>query len=484
VNQFIRIGMVFIVLVSVIAGCASPFPAPAPLNETPASVQPSSTPQFKASTLTPLPTLKPSPTLTPIPEFQINPAELRTVDIAFWYPWTAEMSTLLKQFIDEFNRLNLWGITVEGIPIGGTSQLFEQMLTAITEKKVPDILLAPTDQVATWYDMGVIMELDRYIQHPEWGIRQSEVGEYPVMYLQGSQVEGKQVGLPAFRSQTVLFYNQTWAKELGFPAPPRTPEEFKLQVCAAGKQNNTSPRVEYRGTGGWIADRDPQVILSWLLAFEANPLPASPRSAYQFNTPAGLTTFRFFRELLDQGCAWVSRVPSPYDYFSRRQVLIYSGTIQDFPAQVKAQQRANSQDEWVMLPYPAINRPLSLSATYSYTIPRSTPTRQLAAWLFLRFLSQPDRQTQLLMSGSTQAVHRIAQENINIYRQRFPMWSLVIRSDMTTFLTPNTPSWRIARRVLEDAAWQVFQTYTKSADLPGILAALDAQIADLTPKKP
>jgi ABC-type glycerol-3-phosphate transport system substrate-binding protein len=390
---------------------------------------------------------------------------------------------MMKQLINEFNQENLWGITVEAVPIGGTSMLNEQMSAAIVEKRLPHIVLAPSDQITVWYEASAIAELDPYIAHLEWGLRETEKSEIPTVYWRGSQVADRQIGFPAFHTQTLLFYNQTWAKELGFSEAPRTPDDLKKQVCSAAKQNNQTNRVDYIGTGGWIADKDPQVILSWLLAFEANPFSGDNHLRYQFDTPASLRTFNFFRDLLDQGCAWISRNPSPYDYFARRQALIYSGTPQDFPAQLRAQQRAASQDEWLMLPYPALEKPVNLASTYSYAILRSTPVEQLAAWLFLRYMSQPERQTQLLLTSSTLGVNRRSQEAVAQYRQRYPMWQ-GLNLEFNIVLTPNASSWRIVRRVLEDAGWQAIQTYTKPADIPGILTALDQQVLELITKKP
>ncbi len=85
----------------------------------------------------------------------------------------------------------------------------------------------------------------------------------------------------------MLFYNQTWAKELGFLAYPKTPAEFREQACAAAVSNNTGRILERYGTGGWLIDTDPLTTLSWLDAFGAQALPAEEGQEYTFNTPEG-----------------------------------------------------------------------------------------------------------------------------------------------------------------------------------------------------
>ncbi len=52
------------------------------------------------------------------------------------------------------------------------------------------------------------------------------------------------------QSAQVMFYNNTWASELGFDAAPQTADEFKEQACAAAAANDADDTPDNDGTGG------------------------------------------------------------------------------------------------------------------------------------------------------------------------------------------------------------------------------------------
>ena len=58
-----------------------------------------------------------------------------------------------------------------------------------------------------------------------------------------------------------------------------------------------------------------------MLAFEAD-IPDLDFEAYSFNSDEMEAMFTFQRSLFDEGCAWNSRLPEPYDYFANRQALV------------------------------------------------------------------------------------------------------------------------------------------------------------------
>ena len=103
----------------------------------------------------------------------------------------------------------------------------------------------------------------------------------PEIFLTQDNVGGRQLGLPAQRSARFIFYNQTWARELGFPDPPTNTEEFRQQACAANASflNDSDPKND--GYGGWIVDTNWQTTYSWFLAFDGGVVDGD---AYTFRT--------------------------------------------------------------------------------------------------------------------------------------------------------------------------------------------------------
>ena len=74
--------------------------------------------------------------------------------------------------------------------------------------------------------------------------------------------------------------------------------------------------------------------------------------AIQFSSPDSEAAFTALLKLENDTCAWVSRLPEPYDYFTNRQALFYSGSMEDLRVQEKNNTRLESKDEWTVIPYP------------------------------------------------------------------------------------------------------------------------------------
>ncbi|MBE0696095.1 MAG: hypothetical protein IH586_04150, partial [Anaerolineaceae bacterium] len=257
-----------------------------------------------AKTLQPTytPTVKATATLPS--HLSVGPDELKGIEIDFWHPWTGQTASASADLVNEFNRSNEWGIKVKIASYYSAGALIEAVTDGSVQQPVslPDVIAAPEDQLTIWSsENDSLLPLDDYIAQTGIGLSDQEVSDFYPAIWQQNQWENHQIGIPALRSANVLFYNQTWAKELGFQDPPKTPAEFKEQACAAAVSNNTAKILEKYGTGGWLVDTDGLTILSWFDAFGAQPLPANGSLAYTFDSKEGQAAFTFLRGMLDDG---------------------------------------------------------------------------------------------------------------------------------------------------------------------------------------
>ena len=86
--------------------------------------------------------------------------------------------------------------------------------------RAPNLVAGYNNQLQSWDNLGgVIVDLNGYIDDPEWGLDPATQADfYPVIWNQDSNAN-KRLGLPVYRSTVVIFYNQSWAQELGFETP-------------------------------------------------------------------------------------------------------------------------------------------------------------------------------------------------------------------------------------------------------------------------
>jgi ABC-type glycerol-3-phosphate transport system substrate-binding protein len=292
------------------------------------------------------------------------------------------------------------------------------------------------------------------------------------------------VGLPALGSVQVLFYNQTWAQALGFSQPPATTEEFRQQACKAALANRQDATVENDGTGGWLVNSDGMTMLEWIAAFGGNIAP-TPGDSYTFNTPETTAAFTFLKDLVSRGCAWLGLNPLPYDYFAGRQTLFYSGSLEDIPPQTAASTQAASKDTWTVIPMPgSAGRPAVITYGQTYDILASSRPRQLAAWLFVRWMDAPEQQSQLVRAAGTYPLRTSELSLLSDYFHNNPQWAAALPFTAYAHNPPLLASWIQVGSVLEDASAQLFQPETTPDQIPGILSQMDAMAVELAHEAP
>ena len=470
----------FLAVVLLAAGCtANPTVSPLPAEETPHPTPgPTSTialPPLKTAS----PAVKPTPLTTPT--LETSASQMRGTRISFWYPASGDLEDEYSTQIAEFNRTNIWGITVEGRPFLSTIQLEEEV--TIQTGSLPNLVSVPLEMLLTWQEKSqIVLPLDEFIHDPEWGLTNEETGDIFEAFW-NEESDGQRWGIPAERNAQVLFYNVSWAQALGFQHPPTTPDEFKAQACAAMKANVADDNLENNGTGGWILSYEPLVMESWRMIFGGEPLPVQEGEPYVFNTQASDDAFSFLKKMVDENCAWKALNPAPYPYFAQREALFYSGSLLDLPFQARAMDFAKSSDRWTVLEYPSPDgSPVVLTSGNTNAVLRSSGVNQLASWLFLRYLMLPRVQAQFAAVNDLIPVRQSAVDQMADFRKINPQWAQVVDWQADFKPAPRLASWRTVRRILQDAAWQIFSPIVKVEGIPGVLEELDGMVKEITNK--
>jgi ABC-type glycerol-3-phosphate transport system substrate-binding protein len=329
-----------------------------------------------------------------------------------------------------------------------------------------------------------LVDLRSYVDDPAWGFTADEQADFYPVFWEQDVLDGARLGIPAQRYGQVLYYNTTWAKELGYSIAPVLPQQFQEQACAAARSNRQDGRPENDGTGGWIVSTDYAAMLSWIYSFGGEivktPEPSLDQPVYQFNTPEMEETFTFLRGLYDAGCAWLAESDYPEAEFASRLGLFATGSTADIPRQAEAFKRAGSADQWTAIPFPS---PRMNSAIYvygpSFNILPSSPERQLAAWLLLKWLVAPQNQARMTEVGGAFPVRRSALSGLEGYKNRYPQWAAALEQLARARSEPQFQSWGTVRWALSDASTQLFRSYFSIDQLPKLLAYLDRVAADL-----
>jgi ABC-type glycerol-3-phosphate transport system substrate-binding protein len=314
----------------------------------------------------------------------------------------------------------------------------------------------------------LMVDLQPYTVDSLWGLSAEErAGMLPLFWDQ-DLVSGKRLGVPFYRSLQLLYYNNTWADELGFDAHPETIQELKEQLCAAAGANMEDDDPANNRTGGWLVNTGVETTASWMYAFDAQ-IESASRGSYDLDQTRTLQVFAYLRGLYAGGCSWVDGLSSPSQEFAGRRALVISASLTAIPDIEDALQKAGSQDEWEVLPYPGNSGDPSLDAFGpSLGVVKSDPAGQMAAWIFARYLLSPDVQQSLVESLGVLPVSHPALDALQEYRNDHLQWAEAAALLDLARTEPSIASWSVARWTLHDAMVEIYR-----------LSFTDEQLSDL-----
>lgn len=466
------------ILAVVVAGCQGFNPAD--LTPMPQSTSTPAIPAIRRVTLVPGSTPASAHTPVPVSTLDVDASDLQGVSIRFWRARSDQFGSAgedaLQSLVNEFNRSNDWGISVDTVFFDDYADIFEELQTSLSGSR-PDVLVGYNYQAARSDSSGrFLVDLNAYVQDPLWGFSPEETQDFYPVFWQQDLIGSKRVGIPFYRSTQVLFYNLTWASELGFDRPPSTSQAFKQQACSAARENRYG---EYPGTGGWVINTDAPALLSWMYAFGAEVVHPDGKG-YTFDSSQSAEAMAFLRELFDEGCAWIAANRYPNEEFASRRALMITGSLAGLQFQEEAFREAGSRDRWTVIPFPGIEGQRAITVYGpSLMVVRSTPEKQLAGWLFSRWLSAPQNQARLIQSFGTYPTRASAGDFLEAYKGSHSHWEAALELLPYARGEPQYASWRIVRWAVSDAGSFLFSPVFAASQAPALLEELDNTAAEL-----
>ncbi|NMC46999.1 MAG: extracellular solute-binding protein [Chloroflexi bacterium] len=414
-------------------------------------------------------------TATIQPTATATPAARQEQTLTFWHPWTGVKAQRVAALVDEYNQSNQDGITVETVAAGDEDFLVSKIQNAIEERTIPDIVAVPSGYLRSLYeDLGLLATLNDYVTDEINGVPEEEQRTIPTLFWQQDVWDGVRYGVPAEYKLHLLYYNQSWARELGFDNAPSTSEEFLNQACTAASYNANDADDENNGTGGWIYAHDALSMLSWMQVFGGGEIPSDPTRGFDFNTPENQDAMEFLRTIYQLDCAWTGKENTPYRYFSKLYALFYSGSSADWYTQVSMDAVEDNNDAWTVIPYPGnTGNPIVNGESLSYGIFQTTPEQEAAAWHFVHWMMSGDVQTNLVEDSFSVPVNLDAVQQLGNFLGENPDWQSMLAYVPLAKPVPVINEWNVIGNLLDDAGWQLSLYNVKEADIPSILENLE-----------
>lgn len=304
--------------------------------------------------------------------------------ITVWYPASHEGALLAM--LDRFNATNRWGIAVRGERLGTPAALYARIRAGASVEKLPELAIISPGYLAAIATEGLAVELTPYLKNSRWGFPADELGEFFPSILEVGQLSrpSGRYGFPFALSAGLLVYNRGYLYQLGYDHPPRTWEEFREMACAASDPLNGLYGYEFAASGHTFMR---------LLIGRGGQMMSPDGKEYIFGGAEGQEALAFLQTLVQEGCALrESRWEQAEADFGAGRVLFVLSSTEHIPHYRQVAARRGGLD-WAVAPLPTSSgAPATDLFGLSWFIPPTTPRRQLAAWLVIRWMNEQPQQ--------------------------------------------------------------------------------------------
>jgi multiple sugar transport system substrate-binding protein len=313
------------------------------------------------------------------------------VSVKLWHALSGPQQLALDAMVKKFNDTNGKGITVTALYQGNYTQLYEKTLGAIQAGTLPDLAHAYESHVADYARTGLVVDLGPYRDSPRNGLtRQSRDDVYRGYYEANTfpQFGNKLLSWPFTKSLAVMYVNDDVLREIGKPVP-KTWDEFEATVRAATKKDTSGKTVRH----GFAFNNDASYFDAQVYA-RGGPLMAADNKTVAWNGNEGLAVLQMYDRINKEGTGYSPKGNDWQTDFAAGRLALYFSSTASLPFIKDVADRSGAR--WSIASIPQSDPTKARTAQFGANVAvlRSTTEKQLASWLFIRWLTETDQTAQ------------------------------------------------------------------------------------------
>ena len=326
--------------------------------------------------------------------------------LVLWHTQTGVNAKALQDLVDKFNSTNDKKITVTLQYQGSYTQLYQKNLSAIQAGALPELAVAYESFVADYQKADVVLNLDPYVQSTKNGLTKASQDDIYKSYLDTNrfpQFGNQLLSFPFTKSLLITYQNDDILKEIG-KTTPKTWDEFEATARAAVKKGADGKTTRY----GWSSNISASTFNGWVLS-RGGTLMSADQKTVAWDGKEGVDAVKLFDKLLKEG---VSYVPKGFDYqndFGTGKVLfveVESTGRPFFKASFKG------PINWSITSIPQSDPAKAKTVQYGANVAifKSTPEKQLASWLFVKWFTEAAQTAEWAVKSSYMPVRNSAKD--------------------------------------------------------------------------
>jgi len=393
--------------------------------------------------------------------------------IVFWHPHSRARGQLINQLVKEFNDTNTYDIKVQAKYIAGYGKIREEITPLLGKAASPNLVLAYPNQAAEYGKANGLIDINLLMNNAKWGLGSGEKAKFFQSMLAADiypRAGAKRLGFAMNKSVEVMYFNKDWLKELGFNSPPKTMAQFEEMACAAS-QKPYSKATSAKASIGYLLSIDASRFASWVFAFGGDIYDAKTNK-YTFNSQEAIIAMKYLQSLITKGCAKVltERLGDQSD-FASGNVLFTLSSSTGIPYYKNAVESA-AKFEWSVGALPSgAHSPAVNSYGPTISLPSGHSLEQdVAAWLFLKFLTSADVQAKWAKTTNYMPVRIDAKAKMGSYFDANPAYKEAFNLLEYTKSEPSVAGYDLVRSMVNTA----MESIMNGSDVEQTLNTLNA----------
>jgi ABC-type glycerol-3-phosphate transport system substrate-binding protein len=341
------------------------------------------------------------------------------VSITLWHALSGPQQVALDALVRKFNDTNGRGITVAALYQGNYTQLYVKTLAAIQGGTPPDLGHAYESHVADYARTGMVVDLGPYRDSPRNGLSRENQDDIYRGYYEANtfpQFGNKLLSWPFTKSLAVMYVNEDVLNEIGRPVP-KTWDEFETTVTAATKKDSSGKTIRYGfGFSSDAAYFDAQVVA------RGGSLMAADNKTVAWDGKEGLAVLQMHDRLSKDGTAYSPKGNDWQTDLATGKLALYFSSTSFLPFVKDLADRSGSKWRIANLPQADSTKAKTVQFGANVAIFKSTPNREIASWLFIKWLTDTDQSAQLAATAYFMPVRASAANTqvLNDYWVRVP----------------------------------------------------------------
>jgi len=396
-----------------------------------------------------------------------------------WHSQKRQNEDALVAVVRRFNQSNPH-YAVQPHNIGSYTALFHKVKTMVQGPgQLPDLCIAYESMVTELVPAGVVVALDDYLNHPDYGLSPEEQADIFPSFLSSNRYPdfgNRLLSFPFTKSLLMLYYNVELLRAAGHNQPPATWKEF-IQQCRDVKAKSGQPAFAY--------SRDPSSFDGMILSL-GGKLATEDGARSNLGSPEALRALEIIHTLVQEELAVKLTPGSDLDrtLFANQKVafILRSSTTRAYMRKDILDEQGRDRFEWSMACPPVGEGRPKLTVLYGGNICvfKSTPERQRGAWEFIKFFTSPEITAEWATKTGYLPVRRSAAKTkaLQGFFARHPRNRVVFDTIPYGAREPNVAGWQAVRDYIAQALTRVCTGRYTAANAAAALAHdADAELA-------